>query len=243
MRLYALAVSHPAHSARLMLEHKELEHSVAWLLPGFQPIQLRLARFRGATVPALTLDGRRVQGSRAIARALDDIALEPRLFPEDPHTRRAVEEAERWGDEDLQPVPRRVLRWAAAHRREVRAWLAETARLPAPGLAGAVTVPIAREFARRSEATEPRVKADLRELPRTLDWIDELIEAGTIGGEAPNAADFQIAPTVRLLMAFEQLRPAIEARPAGRLARRLLEYFPEPVPVELPASWLETLRT
>jgi glutathione S-transferase len=243
MRLYALAVSHPAHSARLMLEYKNLEHSVAWLLPGFQPIQLRLARFRGATVPALKLNGWRVQGSRAISRALEQMAPEPRLFPADPAARRAVEDAERWGDEELQPIPRRLFRWAAAHRQGVRRWIGKTVGLPGPGLAGALTVPVALEFARRSGATDARVRDDLRELPLTLDRVDELIVAGTIGGETPTAADFQIAPSVRLLMAFEQLRPAVEARPAGRLALRLLESFPEPVPVELLDSWLESVRS
>jgi glutathione S-transferase len=225
-----------------MLEYKGLEHSVAWLLPGFQPIQLRMARFRGATVPALKIDGRRVQGSRAISRALEELAPEPRLFPPDPAGRRAVETAERWGDEELQPIPRRIFRWAAAHRQEVRRWIGQTVGLPGPGLAGALTVPVAREFARRSKATDARVSTDLRELPLTLDRIDELVGDGTIGGDTLTAADFQIAPSVRLLMAFEQLRPAVETRPAGRLALLLMETFFEPIPVELPDSWLETLR-
>ena len=118
MRLYALAESHPARSARLMLEHKGLEHETSLLLPGLHPVQLRLAGFRGPTVPALEMDGRRVQGSREIARALDALALEPPLFPVDEDQRRAVEEAERWGEEELQEVARRIFRWAAA--REAR---------------------------------------------------------------------------------------------------------------------------
>jgi glutathione S-transferase len=162
MRLYALAVSHPAHSARLMLEQKGLEHETSLLLPGLHPVQLRLAGFRRPTVPALEMDGRRVQGSREIARALDALALEPPLFPVYEDQRRAVEEAERWGEEELQEVARRIFRWAAAREGSVRRWLAEIAGLPAPGVAGALNVPVAREFAplgsdgRASEPTSRR---------------------------------------------------------------------------------------
>jgi glutathione S-transferase len=59
-----------------------------------------------------------------------------------------------------------------------------------------------------------------------------------IGGEEPNAADLQIAPSVRLLMAFDQLRPLIEARPAGAFA---VKVAPDPggrVPAALPAEWI-----
>jgi len=150
MRLYALAVSHPAHSTRLMLEHKRLEHDVSYLLPGFHPLQLRLAGFRGATVPALKLDGRRVQGSREIARALDALLPDPPLFPADPEARRAVEEAERWGEEELQDFVRRIFHWATANHHGVRRWLGEVVGIPGAGVAGALNLPVARAFARRS---------------------------------------------------------------------------------------------
>jgi glutathione S-transferase len=241
-RLYALAVSHPAHSARLMLEHKEVDHRVSNLLPGFHPLQLRAAGFRGATVPALSIDGRRVQGSRAISRTLDELVSGHPLFPADPEARRAVEEAERWGEQELQEVVRRIFRWATAHRQAVRRWLGEVVRAPAPGIGGALNLPVALAFARRSGATDERVRADLEELPRLLDHVDELIETGVIGGDPPNAADFQIAPSVRLLMAFPELRPQVDERPGARLALRLLEKIPEPIPAELPSSWLAPRR-
>jgi hypothetical protein len=38
MRLYALAVSHTAPLARLVLEHKGLEHETSLLLPGPHPV-------------------------------------------------------------------------------------------------------------------------------------------------------------------------------------------------------------
>ena len=52
-------------------------------------------------------------------------------------------------------------------------------------------------------------------LPVMLGRVEELIAAGTLGGGALNAADYQIATSVRLLMCFDDLRPLIERRPAG----------------------------
>src|SRR3954447_7614102 len=127
-------MSHPAQAVKKMLEVKGLPYETTTLLPGFQPV-VRLLGFPGLTVPALAIDGRKVQGSRAIARALDRIEPEPPLFPRDPAARAKVEEAERWGDDVLQPVPRRVLRWGLTRDRALRSWLARTAGIPAPDLA------------------------------------------------------------------------------------------------------------
>ena len=66
-----------------MLELKGIEYELATVLPGTQRMHLRLVGFRGGTVPALKLDGRRVQGSRAIARALEAARPDPPLFPTD----------------------------------------------------------------------------------------------------------------------------------------------------------------
>ncbi len=96
--LYSVGPSHPGRTARLMLDHKGIEHRLVNLPPGSQPIALRALGFRGARVPALKIDGRRVQGSRRISRFLDELRPEPPLFPADPQRRAAVEEAERWGE-------------------------------------------------------------------------------------------------------------------------------------------------
>ena len=81
-----------------MLDLKRIEYELAAVLPGTQRIHLRLAGFRGGTVPALKLDGRRLQGSRNIARALEQLRPDPPLFPADPAARARADEAERWGD-------------------------------------------------------------------------------------------------------------------------------------------------
>ena len=236
-KLYALGLSHPAHAVRAMLQRKGIEHDVVNLMPGMHPPLLRLVGFRGYTVPALKLDGRRIQGSLEIARALEELRPEPPLYPSDPDARRAVEEAERWGEAELQELVRRLFRWSTAHSQELRRWMgAELVGVPAPGLLGRLNAPVARAFARASGADEARVRADLAALPSLLDRVDALIAEGAIGGEEPNAADFQIASSVRVLAAFPELRPLVASRPAGQLALRLFPRYPDPVPAPMPAG-------
>ena len=90
-----------------MLEHKGIPFKRRDLIPVVSKGMLRAAGFSGVTVPALKLDGEKIQGSREIARALDRIQPDPPLFPADAAARAAVEEAEEWGDETLQPLARR----------------------------------------------------------------------------------------------------------------------------------------
>ena len=60
---------------------------------------------------------------------------------------------------------------------------------------------------------------------------------GVIGGDRPHAAAFQIAPSVRLMLCFDQFREHIEARPAGRHARQLVPEHPGRFREGLPAQW------
>jgi glutathione S-transferase len=237
-KLYSLALSHPARAAGLMLRHKGIEHQIVNLIPGSQPLVLRLRGFRGATVPALEIDGRKVQGSLQISRELEEVQAEPPLFPADPELRTSVEDAERWGEAEYQPVPRRLFRWATTTDQDLREVLAKTAGLPAPSLVGRATLPVAWYFARASNANDESVRADLARLPGQLDRVDELIADGVIGGEPANAADYQIATTTRVLMNFSDLRPLIESRPAGEHARRVVPGFDREFPVRLPAEWV-----
>jgi glutathione S-transferase len=237
-KLYSLSLSHPSQAARLMLERKGIEHEIKDLLPGFHPLQLRLAGFRGGTVPALRIDGRRIQGSLEISRALDEFQAEPPLFPAEPERRRAAEEAERWGERELQPVPRRIFRWTVVHRPELRRWLAAEIGFPAPGVVAMTYAPLGRYFAAKVGANDAAVKADLAGLPALIDRVDALIAEGTLGGDDLNPADYQIAATVRVLLAFDDLRPLVEGRPSGELALRVLPRFPGPIRLALPAEWL-----
>jgi glutathione S-transferase len=239
-KLYALKLSHPAHAARLMLEHKGIDHEVVHLLPGLHPQALRAMGFPGKTVPALKLaDGRRIQGSLEISATLEELKPDPSLYPSEPDEHRRVMDAERWGERVLQDVPRRIFRWGAAGQPELRRWIAdEIAGVPAPRLAAAVNSPVARRFARASDATDEHVRADISKLPDLLGRVDELISDGTIAGAEPNAADFQVLASVRVLLAFPALRPLIEDRACGQIAERLLPDYPDPIPLEIPAAWV-----
>src|SRR3954465_7045230 len=114
-RLYVIPASHPSIAVQLMLEHKGIDYKRTDLMPVVSKGVLRAVGFPGITVPALKIDGHKVQGSRKIARELDLIKPEPPLLPADPAARAAVEQAETWGDEVLQPVARRIL-WNALRR-------------------------------------------------------------------------------------------------------------------------------
>src|SRR5436190_2083049 len=110
-KLYAMPASHPSMAAALMLERKRIQYQVVWLILPFTGPALRLLGFPRRTVPALRLEGRRIQGSRQISAALEQASPEPPLFPRDAQRRREVEAAERWGDEVLQPAARRIEVW------------------------------------------------------------------------------------------------------------------------------------
>jgi glutathione S-transferase len=243
-KLYVIPASHPSRTASMMLDAKGIPFKRVDLMPVVSKGRLRLAGFDGVTVPALKLNGTKVQGSRAIARDLDRIAPEPPLFPADPAARTAVEEAESWGDETLQAVARRIL-WNALRRdRHPLASYSAGARLGVPiGLAVATGQPLVAMSARLNEATDENVRADLAALPGMLQRVDDWIAAGVLGGEQLNAGDYQVATSVRLLMTLEDLRPYIEARPAGQLAMRVDPSYPGSAPPILPAAWLEPLRS
>jgi hypothetical protein len=62
-RLYVMPISNAAAAAERMAAHKRIPHRVVRLTPGLHPLLVRFAGFEGFTVPALELDGRKVQGS------------------------------------------------------------------------------------------------------------------------------------------------------------------------------------
>jgi glutathione S-transferase len=139
----------------------------------------------------------------------------------------------------LQPVPRNLFRWGAAHDQQLRLALARMTGWPAPDVAARLTKPIGWYFSRVvSGSTEDSIRADLANLPLLLDHVDELIDAGVIGADQPNAADFQIGTSVRVMLGFPQLRSLIESRPAAELAMRIAPDFGREVPLKLPADWL-----
>jgi glutathione S-transferase len=135
-----------------------------------------------------------------------------------------------------------MYRWGLVRNLRLRRQLAELSPLPGPGLQARANLPLARWFAAMIGADDAQVERDAGELPAMLDRVDALIGEAVIGTAEPNAADFQIAPTVRVLLSFADLRPVIEGRPAEALARRLLPDWPMEVPPFLPPAWLATGR-
>jgi glutathione S-transferase len=233
-----MSISHPARAAGLMLNHKGIETRRVEIQPGSQRLRMRAAGFRHGTVPGLKLDGRRIQGTLQISRALEEAKPDPPLFPDDPVRRAAVEEAERWGDRVYQPVPRRIFRWRAAVDGRVRQSLTQQMGVPAPAVMAKLMLPVAQVYMRFEGGGEAQARRDLAELPGHLDHVEELLAAGTLGGEHPNAADFQIGTTTRVLLNFPQLRPLLEKRPVAEHAMRIAPRFGDLLPVEVPDGWI-----
>ncbi|MCW3067551.1 MAG: glutathione S-transferase [Solirubrobacterales bacterium] len=238
-KLYVLPGSHPCAAVEAALALKSIDYQRVDLLPLSQ-LLIGPLRYGGTTVPGLRLDGERLVGSRAIMRRLDELAPEPPLLPPagDP-ARGRVLEVERWGDEVLQSVPRRIIDAAFLRRPRAMESYAAGARLPLPvGLMRPAMPLTARLMAIRNKARDEAARADLAALSDQLDRIDGWIAEGLLGGERPNAADLQVGSTIRLLMSIGDVRPLVEGRPAARLTG----YFP-PIAGEveagvLPADWL-----
>jgi glutathione S-transferase len=231
-KLYGIPGSQNAAIAEAMLRHKAIPYTRRDLIPGAHRLLLvRLLGFAGTTVPALKIDGRRLLGTRPIARALDEEQPVPALFPADPDMRRRVEEAERFGEEVMQQFPRHIL-WVAfkRHPAAAKSFLAD-ARLGFPTeIALPAIGPVISLMCRLNNATEATARADLPRIPAALDHVDRLIADSTIGNQSPNAADFQLGAQVRMLMCLDDLRPIVERHPCARLAMALYPSQPGRVP-------------
>jgi len=238
-KLYVLPGSHPCAAVEAALALKAIDYDRVDLLPMTQML-IGPLRYGGPTVPGMRLDGEKLVGSRTIMRRLDELEPEPALLPSPTDERYArVLEAERWGDEVLQSVPRTIIDVAFLRRPLAMESYAGDAKLPMPQFMRRPAMPAtAKLMAFKNKARDATARADIVALPDHLDRIDAWISDGLLGGEQPNAADLQIGSTIRLLLTIGDVRPLIAGRPAAELAR----YFP-PQPGEvpagvLPAEWL-----
>lgn len=238
--LFAVPASHPSLAAELMLRRKGIDYRRVDLVAVVHRGVLRVLGFPGITVPALRLDGRRVQGTLAIAEALDALRPDPPLFPSDAEARRAVEDAEEWGDKVFQPVPRRLV-WAALRRdHSTLPTYLVGAKLGVPvPVAARMGVPVIRAAARANDANDANVQKDLASLPALINHIDVLLRTGTIGGAQPNVADFQIGTSTALLATLDDARPMLEGHPALEHARWIAPGYPGQTPRVFPPAWLQ----
>jgi glutathione S-transferase len=240
--LYGIPGSHPCVTAELALQRKGIVYRRIDLVPGASRPALRALRFPGKSVPALKLDGHRIQGSREIIRELDWMQPQPPFYPADAALHRRVQEAEAWGEAVFQNAARRITLWAIVRQPSATLSYLEGARLliPLPTRLAALTAPpLMRVDARIHGARDATVRADLGALPAMLDSIDAWIAAGVLGGDQPSAADFQIAPSIRLLASLDDLTASIASRPAGRVSLRIVERFPGRVKAgAIPREWI-----
>jgi glutathione S-transferase len=240
IKLYVVHGSHPSAAVMRAFELKGVPYRVVELLP---PMHAAIQRvlFGSRTVPAARLEnGAKVSGSMAIMRKLEELAPDPPLFPDDPAARAEVERIERWADEVWQAVARRLLWVAFARSPRSMPSYQEHARLRLPAPVVYAVAPVASLAERRmNDATEARAVDDLRALPGHLDRIDAWLASGVLGGQAPNAADLQVATSSRLLLTIGDVRRLFAGRPCEEHALRLFAQWDGSVPAGvLPAEWL-----
>ncbi len=177
-------------------------------------------------------------------RRLDDLHPEPPLLPPlgDPERERVLE-AERWGDEIFQPVPRRLIDAAFLRSPGSIESYAADAKLPVPRAWLRPALPLtARAMALKNRASDSAARADLMALPGLLDRADAWVRDGVLGGTEPNAADLQIGSTIRLLRSIGDVAPLLAGRPSERLTELFGPLAGGVPPGTLPAEWLAPLE-
>jgi len=238
IKMYMFPGSNSCVIGCLLLDHKRVDYKLVKLPPGPHAFIMLGLGFETMGVPAIKVGGRRVQGTRSISRALDEIVPGHPLFPADPAERKAVEDAERWGEE-FQNATRRMF-YAAARRdrKAFRSVMSAQRALPMRVFLRVGSGMIIRLATGAHRATEDAAREDIALLPERLDQIDAWIAEGRLGGAELNAADYQIGVNVSGLLSFDDLSPLIEGRPAAALARRVLPEYGGHIGRILPKEWL-----
>lgn len=241
--LYGLPGSHPTACVEAALRLKRVPCRRIDLPPIVTRPWLR-RRFGEPTLPAATLDGERLSGSRRIVRRLDALHPDPPLFPAEPEARARVVEAERWGEEVFQSLVRRIA--LALARRDPdaltsfvkRGWPLVPCRLVR------LTMPLlASALSRLHSADDSSAVADFAALRPALARIDGWVEDGTLGALQPNAADLQIGASLQLLETSGDLRALL----AGRLCAGIGADFLPAAPIRTATGiarreWTEALE-
>ena len=234
--LHVIAGSHPCRAVVEAARVKGIDHEVVTLAPG--PHNADIAAIYGdgrTTVPGMLVDGEPVHGTVAILERLEVIAPDPPLYPAP--IAGAVRDAVQWGDGELQDLGRRFIWGPLRFRPEAAGTYAGGAPFDAAG------VDFFLKFVHGAWAyhgiTAVRLHEDLQGFPALLDQADAYATAGVLGDAAPTAAGLQIGATLRLLLTVGDLRPLIDPRPAGALARRFFPQYDGDLPAgAFPAGWV-----
>ncbi len=231
--LHVLPPSHPCMTVTEALRLKGLSYERVELKAGPHVEEMQEIYGEGhSTVPGLLIDGEPVHGSRTIMARLEQLVPEPVLYPSED-----VREAERWGDEELQDLGRR-LPWGAMHfRPEAMGTFGDGGPLDGPGTDFAIAY--VRASWKYHKVSAARLHEDLAGLPALLAHVESLAAAGVIAGEQPNAADLQIGATLRVLLTIGDLLPLLQGSAGERVARGLFPEYPGQVPAgAFPAGWV-----
>ncbi len=238
--LHVSPPSHPCLTVKWALALKGLEYQQVDLVPGTHNDEMQRVYGAGrTTVPGLLVDGEPVHGSRAILARLEQLAPEPALYPAD--RRDAVLAAERWGDDQLQDLGRR-LPWGALHfRPECLGTFGGVGPLDGPGTDFAIRM-IRGTWKYHGLTAEP-LHDDLAGLPEKLERIEQFAADGVIDGQAATAADLQIGATIRVLETVGDLHDLLAGTAGERIAMRWFADYPGRVPAgAYPVGWVPARR-
>src|SRR3954454_6850696 len=132
----------PCASAELMLRSKGIESTRLDLPNMTHRLILPLLRYRGSTVPVMTLEGRRISRTMRIARALEHIVPRPALFPAE--DRATIEGAEAWADSVLQDGVRQLARYGVGQDRDAMGTFLAGPVMGIPASAMRASLPVIR---------------------------------------------------------------------------------------------------
>lgn len=236
LTLHVLGPSHPCKTVEAALALKGLPYERVELSPGPHNEEIERIYGTGArTVPGLLVGDEPVHGSRAILERLETLAPTPSLYPEP--IAEAVREAERWGDDELQDLGRR-LPWGALHfRPEAMGTYGGGGPLDPAGTDFAIL--FLRASWKYHSISAARLAEDLAGLPPKLEHIESLADDGVVDGESATAADLQIGATARVLLTLGDLRPLLKGSAAERIGLRWFPDYPGDIPAgAFPSAWI-----
>lgn len=238
--LHVVPLSHPCLAVSAALDRLGYEYETVELPTGRHQEEVERTYGEGRrTVPGLLVDDEPVHGTAAIFARLDELRPEAGLYPEP--VRDSLREVEAGLAEELQTAAR-VLVFGALHfRPESMGTFAGVAQLDPAGVDFAIKA--MRATWRYLEIDAQRVHATLQALPVQLDALDALLDEGTIGGDRPTAADFQLGSSLHLLVQIGDVRPLVAERPAAQLLS-LFEPGKGDVPAgAFPSGWTPSTRS